>query len=47
MARFEKCDKCSEPGRVYNDDGEFLCEDCMMEWAVEETMPTKPDSDFR
>lgn len=25
------CEKCEEPGIGFNDDGEFLCEDCAFE----------------
>lgn len=35
----EQCEKCDEPGVGYNDDGRWLCEDCLFEWACEEVMP--------
>ena len=25
---------CKEPAIAFNDDGEALCEDCMLEWAI-------------
>lgn len=34
-----QCDRCSEPGIGYNDDGVFLCEDCIFEEAAEQAMP--------
>jgi len=30
---------CCERGVGCNDDGDFLCEDCLFEWTVEQTMP--------
>lgn len=33
------CDRCDEPGVGYNEDGDFLCEDCMFEEFVEATTP--------
>lgn len=35
-----KCCRCSEHGVGYNEDGDFLCEDCMFEEAVEQIMPS-------
>jgi hypothetical protein len=32
----EQCEQCDEPGVGYNDDGEFLCEDCMFESILED-----------
>lgn len=34
-----ECDNCNERGVGFNDEGEWLCEDCMFEWACEEVMP--------
>ena len=31
----EKCERCNEPGVAFNDDGEFLCEDCLFEEMCE------------
>jgi hypothetical protein len=31
----DKCEKCSAPGVGFNDDGEFLCEDCLFEHACD------------
>ena len=28
------CKRCEEPGVGFNDDGDFLCEDCMFEEAI-------------
>lgn len=30
-----KCDQCDERGIGCNDDGDYLCEDCMFEWMSE------------
>lgn len=30
-----KCERCSEPGIAYNDDGDWLCEDCLFEEQIE------------
>ena len=32
------CEHCEEPtlGVTFNDDGEFLCTECLVEWAIEE-----------
>lgn len=34
-----ECRRCREPAVGYNDNGEFLCEDCLFEEAVDEAMP--------
>lgn len=41
-----KCEKCSEKGIGFNDDGEWLCEDCMFEWSMEEFGDDLDDEDF-
>lgn len=35
---YDKCDSrgCKELGVGHNDDGEWLCEDCMFEWYQQE-----------
>lgn len=32
----ESCEQCDENGVGFNDDGEFLCEDCLFEWAIDQ-----------
>jgi hypothetical protein len=34
-----ECKNCQEPGVGYNDDGEFLCEDCLLDEAIDQMMP--------
>jgi hypothetical protein len=34
-----ECKRCREPGVAWNDDGEFLCEDCMLDEAIDQMMP--------
>lgn len=33
----EGCDRCSEEGIGFDDDGTFLCEDCLFEQMMEDT----------
>lgn len=35
----DKCERCSEPHIGCNEDGIFLCEDCMFEELIEQQEP--------
>lgn len=34
----DRCERCRQDGIGFNEDGVFLCEDCLFEEAVEQTM---------
>lgn len=34
-----RCERCSEPGIAHNDDGDWLCEDCLFQEACEAAFP--------
>ena len=43
----EKCERCKvEPGIIYNEDGELLCEDCHFEEQVEIMWRDPLESDY-
>lgn len=31
------CDRCDQPGVGYNEDGDFLCEDCIADELIDAT----------
>ena len=43
-----ECRGCEQDGVGYNDDGVFMCEDCLFEWAVEQNNPdlTEEEEEF-
>lgn len=38
---------CSEQGVGFNDDGEWLCEDCLLDSELEQIAPTAPRSPWQ
>jgi hypothetical protein len=40
-----KCDKCGYPAVAYNEDGNFLCEDCLFEEQCWKDFPPEDELD--
>lgn len=34
-----ECERCTEPGVGFNEGGDWLCEDCIVDEAIEAAMP--------